>query len=261
MSDTSSLQSGGRFPSIEIKDFSECNQDTSRLDYYRSYLDSYFSDEFRFGQGTEHILRMISEYHVQGDWLDLGAGPATLFWSIPMRLHRSIACCDLACEALQVLAEFAGSSQLPRCYRQVLAMFEKSSTHIEQMAHKIGTFYTFDALSPWPEEFSGKKYDLITAMGLFGLSSTPDKYVDCFKYLRPHLRFEGRVIGANWVRSPQFIKQEGHDSSYLTEKLVERAASGADLEIVQLGSTEIQGDPLFSRVLYWAMRPAKQGVA
>lgn len=237
----------------EITDFSAVGLDPARLAYFRRYFDSYFNDEFRRGQGTEDILENLARFGAGGDWIDLGAGPSTLFWTIPLDNIRSISCCDMAPEALKVLNEFVNGDELPQCYRQVLEMYAKPAEHLAEMKRKVSHYYVFDAMEAWPEEFARHRYDLITEFGLFGLAASPERYLDCFEHLRPHLSDNGRIVGADWIRSPAFVRREGHDNTYLSPELVAEGAKRADVRLLHCRRSEIRGDPLYDAVICWAM--------
>lgn len=116
---------------IEIREFSGLNE--ARLDCFRRYAREHFYNEFRAEQGTEDVLATLARFGRGGAWMDLGAGPTTLFWSIPLSGITSITCCDLMSEALKVLDEFVKSAEVPRCYRQVLEMFGREQAHLEDI--------------------------------------------------------------------------------------------------------------------------------
>jgi len=235
---------------IEVRDFSDL--DEARLASFRQYAREHFYDEFRAGQGTEDVLETLDRFGRGGAWMDLGAGPTTLFWSIPLSGIDSVTCCDLTVEALKVLDEFVKGKEVPRCYSQVLEMFNKSPEHLEDMKRRIRRYYAFDALKPWPEELGAQTYDLITGFGLFGLAPTPARYLECFKNARPYLRAGGRMIGANWIRSPALVRVEGHDNSYLSEALVAEGVRRARLELLELKRCEVLRDPHYEAVFVWA---------
>lgn len=89
-------------------------------------------------------------------------------------------------------------------------------------------------------------------MGLFGLAPTPDAYIECFEHARPHLRDGGRIIGANWIRSPALVRADGHDNSYLSEALVAEGARRSCLEVLELKRREVRHDPHYDAVIVWA---------
>lgn len=248
------IHSSGRQEGIvEIDDFTGVELDQIQLSYFQQYFDSYFNNEFRYGQGTEDILAALDRFGKDGDWIDLGAGPSTLFWSIPLDGIRSVACCDVASEALKVLYRFANSDEVPRCYAQVLDMFGKSAAHLDEMKQRIHRYHVFNAMRAWPYKLVNHRYDLITELGLFSLAPSPERYLKCFEHLRPHLESSGRIVGADWVRSTAFIKEEGHDNSYLSRQLMAEGAERAGVELLSCTRSKIKDDPLYDAVFVWAM--------
>lgn len=226
--------------------------DPDALAYFRRYFTEYFRDEFRPGQGTEDILDTLAGVSRAGDWLDLGAGPCTLFWSIPLTGVRSIRCADAAPEALAVLRDFVDGDDIPLCYQQVLDRHQRDRRHLDRMRKAVADYAVFDAMKPWPGPFGGMRFDLITEFGLFGLSPDPDHYRACFSHLRDRLRDGGTVVGADWIRSARFIADEGHDNSYLSERLVARATEEAGLTLRTCRLCPIQGDELYDALVVWS---------
>ena len=236
-----------------LTDFANVHLNPTRVDYFRDYLKEYYDAEFIPGQGAEVALGYLEELAPAGSWLDLGAGTTTLFWSIPLRDVSTVACCDIAAEALFVLDEFASSSEIPGCYQQVLEMYGKTASHLRSMRQKPRHYYVFDVLSPWPEGLWSSPFDLVTAFGSFGISATSEGYEECFKYLAQHLAPGGRAIGADWVRWPSFIEQDGHDNSYLAASLTRHAAGAAGLEVLECRQVPIAGDPYYRALICWAL--------
>lgn len=237
----------------EVRAFDALELDAGRLSSFRRYFEDYFNDEFRYGQGTEGILNTLARFGRGGEWLDLGAGPSTLFWSIPLDDLSSVSCCDVAAEALRVLDDFVRGDEVPICYEQVLKMYGKTPAHLSSTKRKVSDYYLFDAMRPWPEELANRRYDLLTEFGLFGLAPSPERYLTCFDHLRPHLRDNARLLGADWIRSADFIREEGHDNSYLSPKLIAEAAGRLDAALLHCRRHSIEGDPLYDAVIVWAM--------
>lgn len=225
--------------------------DPERLDRVRRYFEEYFNDEFRLGQGTEEILETLAESVSSGDWLDLGSGSSTLFWSIPLSNIESISCCDVSVEALKILHDFVADDSVPTCYKQVLARHRKPIAHLDDMKGRVTGYYVFDAMTAWPQDFAEHTFDLVTEFGLFGLSPSPDEYLLCFDRVRTHLRPGARIIGADWIRSPLYVQQEGHDNSYVSEYLIHEGIRRAGCELLSYRHASICGDPLYDAVIVW----------
>jgi hypothetical protein len=195
------------------------------------------------------------------NWIDLGSGPSTLFWSLALSGIHSITCSDLAPEALQVLYKFVHSDEIPGCYHEVLAMLSRPITHLADMRQRVDHYYILDVMRPWPRFMRNKQYDLVTQFGTFGLASSPEKYLKCFSYLYPHVKPGGYVLGANWIRSSRLVTREGGDNSYLSLDLVENAATRFNFHLLYRNFVSIRDDDFYKAVIIWALekRPEQSG--
>lgn len=227
--------------------------DTERLDYFRDYLGQYFNMRFVHGWGTEDILDALAAVPRAGDWLDVGAGTSSLLWAIPLREVESVTCCDLVPEALAVLEDFVQGAEVPQCYADVLDIYGLTAADLAARRARFGRYLVFDAFSPWPEAVTREGFDLITAIGNFGLSPDAEAYKRCFGRLRPALKPGGRVVGADWVRSAAFIAEEGHDNAYVCEALARDAAVEHGFDVISCRHVAIQGDPLYDAVVVWSL--------
>jgi SAM-dependent methyltransferase len=236
---------------LSTSDLSRLHLDPQSLDYFDAYRKKYFSDSFVTGQGTEHILEAISIVPEVETWLDVGCGPTTLFWSIPLKAVRHIDCCDSRPEALKVLMDFIRSDEIPECYLVALELFRRNLDHLRKVRGAIRSFIVHDALRV---PLLAGRYDLVTAVGLLGLAPDALGYKQAMKNLALSLGPEGWLVGADWVRSAMFRDREGHDNSYLSEMLTREAAEGAGLSVLRSVVSEIEGDPLYDKVIVWVIR-------
>jgi hypothetical protein len=188
-----------------------------------------------------------------GEWLDLGAGPSTLLWSIPLNDVKSITCNDISVEALKVLDDFVQSNEVPPCYQEALKLYNKTDQHVLEMKKKVQNYLVFDAMSGWPSIMDNCKYDLITEFGTFGLAQTPEKFINCFGFLKKYLKLGGRVIGANWTRSANLIGKDGHDNSYLNPELIDYVAHRYSYEVLHLEKVNIANDLYYDSVIVFAL--------
>ncbi|HKR50416.1 MAG TPA: hypothetical protein VJT72_12740 [Pseudonocardiaceae bacterium] len=228
--------------------------DPQRLDYFQRYFTEYFQDEFIPGQGTEHILDTIAGLGAVRRWLDLGSGPSTLFWSLPLADVDDIHCVDASPEALTVLRDVVRSSAPPpRCYQQVLHRYGKDEAHFQRMRRRVRGYHVAELLNSWPDAVAGDAFDLVTEFGLFGLSPGTDFYRQCFRRLAEHLPAGGRAVGADWVRSAELIALEKHDNTYLTEDLVWEAVTDSGLKLRTLQWCPIVGDELYDALIVWSV--------
>lgn len=235
-------------------DLSPERLDADRLDYFRTYFERYFNQAFVPGWGTEDILDRLAEVPRAGCWLDLGAGTTSLLWSIPLNDLAKATCVDLVPEALAVLDEVVTGREAPLCYRDVMAMYGRGKADLDRRRQAFGEYLLFDALQPWPEAVRARTFDLMTAIGLFGIAGDPESYAACFQHLRPSLAPGGEVVGADWRRSADFVRREGLDNRYVSPDLTRRAAEAADLTPLSCELVEIEGDPLYDAVVVWRLR-------
>ncbi|WP_327358354.1 class I SAM-dependent methyltransferase [Streptomyces sp. NBC_01304] len=226
--------------------------DPTQLAHYRGYFADFFHGDFCPGMGTEDILDTLAASDAKGDWLDLGAGPCTLFWSIALSDIRSIHSSDASPEALAVLRDVVEGEELPRAFEQVLERHGRDVGHLARMRSRMAGYHVFDAMRAWPDSFAEQRFDLITEFGLFGLSPTTDGYLACFERLSGHLRAGGKAIGADWIRSEPYIASAGHDNTYLTEELVAAAVGAAGLRLTSSRLCPIAGDELYDALIVWS---------
>ncbi|RVG77997.1 hypothetical protein [Sinorhizobium meliloti] len=221
--------------------------------YFEDYRHRYFNDRLLPGQGVEEILQALRQHGgTPRRWIDLSAGVTTLFWSIGVNRPDAVCACDLVPEALHVLAAFKAGSELPQCYRDALAITGKSESEFNRTRSMHWDFHVMDCLKPWtsPTERSG--YDLITAIGCFGLARGPKDYEEAFAAAAKQLAPGGRLIGVDWIRSQTFIEKEGHDNSYLSSALTARCAWRAALTLLEASPVAIADDPYYDSLIVWA---------
>lgn len=237
----------------EIIEFDIAVFDQKRLEYYRKYAQEYYNDAFRPHQGTEMILDVLRSYAPSGSWLDMGAGPATLFWGLMLKEITEIHCSELYDEGLYILDDFFQSKNIPQCYEDVMKMYNIPSNTPGRMRELPRKYLIFDALKTWPKDFR-YTYDFITSFGVFGLTLTPEDYMKCFSYVRPFLKKDGVIIGANWIRSQAFIDEGNTDNRFMKPALVEEAAGRYGFEVLHLTEEPIEGDPNYDKVIIWSLR-------
>lgn len=237
-----------------VKNLNSSNIDKKRLDYYRRYASEYYNDKFRPNQGTEVILDMIKKFAPGGKWLDIGAGPATLFWSLMMPKLTSINCSEITHEGIIVLDEFFQSDFIPECYKDIIQLYWLSDKKLTQNRGLPREYYLFDALKEWPE-LPSRPYDIITAFGVYGLCRNATEYVQSFAHPRASLvGGKGVLMGANWVRSKEMVAKHGGDNSYLRKSLVDEAAKKYNYKLKFLSEESIQGDKNYDRVVIWCLQ-------
>lgn len=223
--------------------------------YFEDYRKRYFNDRLLPDQGVAEILGALKNHGgTPRRWIDLGAGVTTLFWSIGVDQPGAICACDLVPEALKVLAEFKAGSELPQCYRDALALTGKTVHEFNGTRSLQWDFHVMDCLKPWASPYDEVEYNLVTAIGCFGLAGGPEAYEEAFMAAASHLAVGARFIGVDWIRSQAFIKKEGHDNSYLNSALIAHCASRAGLTLLELTPVAIAQDPHYDSLILWACR-------
>ncbi|MGV1832996.1 hypothetical protein ACQZ6Z_26960 [Agrobacterium vitis] len=221
--------------------------------YFEDYRQRYFNDRLLPGQGVEEILQVLQQYGgTPRRWIDIGAGVTTLFWSIGVNQPETVCVCDLVPEALHVLAGFKASSDLPPCYREALAVTGVSEGDFNRTRSLPWDFHVMDCLKPWTSPNGMLGYDLITAIGCFGLASGPEDYETAFAAAAKHLAAGGRLIGVDWIRSRTFVEKEGFDNTYLSSTLIEHCAQAVELTFLENKPVMIVGDPYYDSLIVWA---------
>lgn len=239
---------------ILIPSLTSLNEET--LQYYQEYSQEYYNDTFRKGQGTEAILQMLSKYGKGQKWLDVGSGPATLFWALMMPEVTQLSCSEICAEGIYVLDSIFRSNGIPLCHKDVMRMYNIQSDIINNIKSIERNYYLFDALNTWPN-LMHSPYDIISIFGVFGLSANQEEYISCFQYPKSSLKPEGVLLGANWVRSSKMIEKHGGDNRYITPDLVNIAASRFGYYVHYLSEELISNDPNYDRVIIWCLKPCK----
>jgi hypothetical protein len=244
----------------ELSEIQPASLDADRLAYFSDYRDRHFNESFLRGQGAEEIHRALAEHGGKPRrWADIGAGTTTAFWAIGLDEVREIHACDLIAEALVVLRDMVAVRHSTPCYRTALSLAGRDASHMAGVYDADWHYHVFDALAPWPAPIGAARFDLITAIGCFGLAKNPEQYVRAFAAAARQLQGGGRMIGADWVRSANFVAEEGHDNRYVSAGLIIDAARGAGLRQVALQTVAIVGDPYYDAVTNWAFTADRSG--
>ena len=220
----------------------------------RRYAELHYNSALRPGQGVEEIAAHLGRLDRGGRWLDLGAGPTTLFWSLCFERVESIVANDISPEALAVLAEFATGDDQPRCYAEVGRLLGRGESALEERRQLLRELLVFDAFAPWPDALAGREFDQITSLGAFGLAPDPGTYAGAFRHIADHLCAGGVALGANWVRSPSLARRTGRGNAWLDVRTVQAGAIAGGLELLFAEHVPIAADPDYSHVIVWGMR-------
>tara|TARA_B100000767_G_C19746335_1_gene528706 strand:+ start:1271 stop:2080 length:810 start_codon:yes stop_codon:yes gene_type:complete len=226
-----------------------------RIDYFEDYRTRYFYDRFFPGQGAEEILDTLSEFSgTPKSWIDIGSGVTSLFWGLAINtsLLTEISTCDLVPEALFVLKNFIYDDEIPPCYTDALKLLNKPVLQVNTLRNLNWSFHIFDCLKPWPEIMLNTRHDLVTAIGCLGLSKTEDDYRTAFAAVANQIAEGGKIVGADWIRSSSFIKDEGHDNSYISAELIEFCGRKYGLQKLRVQTVPILDDDYYDSVTVWA---------
>ncbi len=227
--------------------------DPQRVAYFEDYRTRYFHASLIPGQGVETILETLARHGgAPSRWIDLGAGVTTLFWAIGVNAPRAVAVCDLVPEALHVLSRFKASDEWPPCYADALRLVGKSPPDLEAIRRLDWTYHVIDCLAPWSIPGADQGFDLISAIGCFGLAASPALYARAFAAAARNLAIGGRLVGVDWICSALFVEREGHDNRYLGEALAAECGARARLKPLNLATAPIAGDDFYDALVIWA---------
>jgi hypothetical protein len=236
-----------------LQDIDPATMNPEHLAYFEDYRTRYFNDRLIHGRGVEEILETLTCFSSTPEhWIDLGAGVTTLFWSIGVNKPKSVSACDIVPEALHILSAFKSSDELPPCYIEAMQLVGRSMKDLQATRSLPWNFHIVDCLSPWSIPGHTDGFDLITAIGCFGLASGKDGYASAFSAAASNLRPTGRLVGVDWVRSATFIAQEGHDNRYVGSDLAIDCARSQGLTILSISDVTIAGDPYYESLVIWA---------
>ena len=171
----------------------------------QAYRDTYYADTFHFGQGTEHILDLLTQIPAVRNWTDLGAGSESPLWACALAAARLTAV-DHDPTRLAALAKAARTAQPRGVHRVALALTgtDPTTEAFATRCRPLPLTLTADLLTPVPHPPSLRhalEADLITQFGLLGLTTTPAAFTETFTRLHARLPPGGWAAGANWVRS------------------------------------------------------------
>jgi len=234
---------------------SASNLSLDRLEYFEKYRQIYFFDQLIPHQGVEETLQTLKDFSGQPKrWFDAGASVTTLFWSTAIDTWSTecIEVCDIIPEALYVSRRFKESDEVPPCYQDALIYLGEDDNVIRHCRSLPWKYHIFDCMAEWPYQMFDKSYDLITAIGLMGLSPSVSQYQRAFEEISKHLNPSGIMIGVDWIRSEDFIETDRHDNTYINEEHIRGLGDKSRMQLLSLKSVDIIGDRNYSRLFVWA---------
>jgi hypothetical protein len=213
------------------------------------YWEQYYSSEFIFGLGTEHILATLRQIPSAGTWADLGAGSESLLWSIALDTRRLIAIdCDE--KRLRILRAYADSRQPRSAYRTALALCGRDQGDFAARCERLSATLAADCLTRQPLPLRPGSADLVTQFGLLGLTASPGHFTAAWTACHEPLAPGGWAAGANWTatRRPSRVR--------LGRQLYQAAFTRSGMTPLFIEQVPVCGDPDFDSV--WIYLGRKQ---
>jgi hypothetical protein len=209
-----------------------------------AYLDTYYNAVFRYGMGTEPIIDALRRIPPVDDWLDLGAGSESLFWSIPLSA-RTLLAVDVDRRRLDLLEQIAARPEPRGAYRTVLEMCGRTPADFAARRASLTTLRA-DCLSGEPLQLAqapSDGFDVVTQFGLLGLTTGPDRFRSCWTRAHARLKPGGWCAGANWIAAPG---HHGTGRVTLTHDLYTDAMHATGITPQILTRVPIHGDAAFT---------------
>ncbi|MEU7742070.1 class I SAM-dependent methyltransferase [Nonomuraea sp. NPDC049158] len=211
------------------------------------YWDRYYNQAFVPGQGLEEILDTLEALPPVRTWLDAGAGSESLLWSIPLRAGRLVAV-DIDADRLALLRAYAATGRPRPAYQTVLDLCGRSQRDFAVRCRSLAATVRADCLTGLLPVADGSA-DLLTQVGLLGLTSTPAAFTTAWEHLHRAVAPGGWCAGANWVAAdpaPGRVR--------LTTSLYQWACTASGITPHLLTRVPISGDPDFTAVWIYAGR-------
>lgn len=220
----------------------------------QNYAETYYGDEFRYGQGTEDLLALLDALPPARSWVDLGAGSESLLWAIPLRAQQLVAV-DRDPQRLALLHAAAQTAAPRGVHRTAMQLTGRSlgdwMARCRSLRETVPADLLVDELPRHPALAHGAA-DLVTQFGLLGLVPDGEAFVARFAALHRHLLAPGGIAaGANWVSSNPTTAA---GRVRLSAGLYQQAAARAGIRLHTLRLVPITGDPDFSHVWLYAGR-------
>jgi hypothetical protein len=208
------------------------------------YWRRYYTDQFSFGQGTEHVLAALMQVPPVESWVDLGCGSESLLWAIGLRARRLVAL-DADPERLDILRRFATTSRPRGVHTTALRLCGRTEPDaFTTRCRSLSAVITADCLTrppPTHPDLPAGSFELVTQFGLLGLCRDAGHFTASFAHLHRLLAPGGWTAGANWVARNQPSRVE------LTERLYREAATRAGVHLLLLHRVS-SADPDFPTV-------------
>lgn len=221
------------------------------LEYHWKYFFEYYGNDFKENQGTEVILDVLATYSIAGNWLDLGGGSNSYFWSAAMNKLSNITVIDKDIEAKIVTESIKKQQYHKGCFKYVMDRYKKTPNDIYNIPLQ---FIVGDLFNNPINMFTDTSYNTITQFGLWGLLKNKDKYISKLEEAYNKLSHGGVLIGANWIFEDPLIVKRGYDNKYLDIKMIEELSKERKYKLCFAKEIQIKDDPNYSKVIIYAIK-------
>ena len=172
--------------------------------------EDYLEDEtFEADDDSARIAEAFFDWGGGPDWLDLGAGPMTVLWSLfnPLaervtivdRLQGNI---DLQRAVQKAPFAYATTRRAAECYRSFLHT-PPSPEELEELvataAAKVGDAHLDDVLAE-RADWKGA-FDFVSQIGCFGCLDNVEQFARAIRLARSYLKSGGRFLSVTWLQS------------------------------------------------------------
>ncbi|GAA0979423.1 hypothetical protein GCM10009555_044080 [Acrocarpospora macrocephala] len=205
------------------------------------YWERYYSGEFIFGLGTEHILAVLQQIPPARTWADLGAGSESLLWSIPLDAGHLFAV-DLDPHRLALLRDYAAARRPRGAYQTALKLCGRNADDFAQRCDRLAATIIADCLAGYPTPLRAGCADLVTQFGLLGLATSHAQFLTSWKACHEPLAAGGWAAGANWNATAK------HGRIQLSQQLYTAACAETGMTPLLVTRVPITADPDFDSV-------------
>lgn len=175
------------------------------------YWDTYYSQPFLYGMGTENILRLLAGLPPVATWIDLGCGSESLLWACAIRAG-ALHAVDSDGERLRLLEKHSETTEPTGSYATAIAL-AGSGRSWDDIRATLRTTTVADCLTDQPA--IQNTAELVTQFGLLGLCESRDRFRAAVTGSASLLAADGWVAGANWVAADKPERIQLDEQLYL----------------------------------------------
>lgn len=155
---------------------------------------------------------------------------------------------DYSIESKIVLTTINNFRITSGCYDYIMKKYKKDKDDIfrKRIIFIENDFF----LNP---NFTNKKFDNISQIGLFGLCKNKNEYFESLCNAMDLLEKSGILIGANWIFSNDYANRKGFKNEYITEKFLKESFSKLQVQCKLLKYHEIIDDVNYKGVIIYVV--------